>query len=180
MSGVFGATMPTPTTLCISDKDYDAECDLIEADLPPLCRRHQSRSVLDLGCGTGNARISAGSPRLRGRRRRAVAEHAGPGARKARRRSAKRAESAFSRAISGTSTSGRPFDAALMMFAVLGYQLENADVLSALRTARRHLHPGGLLIVDVWSGPAVLHRPAIGARQGHPRRDGTDLACGFR
>ena len=26
----------------------------------------------------------------------------------------------------------RQFDAALMMFAVLGYQLENADVLSAL------------------------------------------------
>jgi hypothetical protein len=43
-----------------------------------------------------------------------------------------------------------------MMFAVLGYQLENRDVLAALRTARKHLHAGGLFIFDVWYGPAVL------------------------
>jgi SAM-dependent methyltransferase len=53
---------------------------------------------------------------------------------------------------------GRQFDAALMMFAVLGYQLENADVLAALKTARQHLQVGGLLIFDVWYGPAVLHQ----------------------
>ena len=48
-----------------------------------------------------------------------------------------------------------------MMFAVLGYQLENADVLSALRTARRHLRSSGLLVFDVWYGPAVLReRPS--------------------
>ena len=52
----------------------------------------------------------------------------------------------------------RHFDAALMMFAVLGYQLENADVLSALKAARQHLRSGGLLIFDVWYGPAVLHQ----------------------
>ncbi len=50
------------------------------------------------------------------------------------------------------------FDAALMMFAVLGYQLANDDAVHALRTARRHLRPGGLLIFDVWYGPAVLHQ----------------------
>jgi len=48
------------------------------------------------------------------------------------------------------------FDASLMMFAVLGYQLENSDVVAALRSARRHLRPGGILIFDVWYGPAVL------------------------
>src|SRR5262249_4766932 len=52
----------------------------------------------------------------------------------------------------------RQFDAALMMFAVLGYQLENDDVLAALRNARRHLAPGGLFIFDVWYGPAVLRQ----------------------
>jgi SAM-dependent methyltransferase len=56
---------------------------------------------------------------------------------------------------------GRQFDAALLMFAVLGYQIDNADVIAALRTARRHLRPGGLLLFDVWYGPAVLfQRPA--------------------
>jgi hypothetical protein len=42
------------------------------------------------------------------------------------------------------------------MFAVLGYQKEDTDVLAALRTAHAHLRPGGLLICDVWYGPAVL------------------------
>jgi SAM-dependent methyltransferase len=48
------------------------------------------------------------------------------------------------------------FDAALLMFAVLGYQLSNADVLAALGTARRHMRAGGVLFFDVWYGPAVL------------------------
>jgi hypothetical protein len=56
---------------------------------------------------------------------------------------------------------GRRFDAALMMFAVLGYQLANEDVIAALRAARRHLDPGGLFLFDVWYGPAVLfQRPS--------------------
>jgi hypothetical protein len=43
-----------------------------------------------------------------------------------------------------------------MMFAVLGYQKTNSDVLAALKTARHHLAPDGLLILDVWYGPAIL------------------------
>jgi len=47
------------------------------------------------------------------------------------------------------------------MFAVLGYQLENVDVISSLKTANRHLRPGGLFLFDVWFGPAVLkQRPS--------------------
>jgi SAM-dependent methyltransferase len=48
------------------------------------------------------------------------------------------------------------FDASLMMFAVLGYQLENRDVLAALRSARQHMRSGAILIFDVWYGLAVL------------------------
>jgi SAM-dependent methyltransferase len=51
---------------------------------------------------------------------------------------------------------GRRFDAVLMMFTVLGYQLEDADLMATLATVRRHLEPGGLFIFDVWNGPAVL------------------------
>lgn len=47
-------------------------------------------------------------------------------------------------------------DAVLMMFTVLGYQLENEDVAAALRTVRKHLRPGGVFIFDVWYGPTVL------------------------
>src|SRR5438445_10749849 len=56
---------------------------------------------------------------------------------------------------------GQTFDAALMMFAVLGYQIGNADVQAALVTARRHLKPHGLFFCDFWYGPAVLaQRPS--------------------
>src|SRR5262249_32736605 len=50
---------------------------------------------------------------------------------------------------------GRAFDAALMMFNVLGYMWDNDHLLSALRRVRRHLHPGGLFAFDIWYGPAV-------------------------
>jgi SAM-dependent methyltransferase len=56
---------------------------------------------------------------------------------------------------------GERFDAALLMFAVLGYQLSNLDVRAALESARRHVRPHGLLFADVWYGPAVLaQRPS--------------------
>ena len=59
------------------------------------------------------------------------------------------------------------FDAVLMMFAVLGYQHTNAEVLGALATARAHLEVGGLLAFDVWYGPAVLReRPGHRAHLG--------------
>jgi SAM-dependent methyltransferase len=48
------------------------------------------------------------------------------------------------------------FDAALMMFAVLGYQVEEAHIRNVLRAARRHVRPDGLLVFDVWHGAAVL------------------------
>lgn len=78
-----------------------------------------------------------------------------------------------------TFRSERRFDAALMMFAVIGYQLEDEDVVAALRTARTHLVDGGLLLFDGWYGPAVLHqRPSdriktVETRDGVIRRRAT-------
>ena len=69
----------------------------------------------------------------------------------------------------------RNFDAVLMMFAVLGYQLDNADVLSALRTARRHLRSGGIFIFDVWYGPAVLRERPSQRIKVIPREEGEQI-----
>jgi SAM-dependent methyltransferase len=54
---------------------------------------------------------------------------------------------------------GGQFDAVLVMFAVIGYQLTNDDVRALLRTARRHVRPGGVLIFDAWHGPGVIADP---------------------
>ena len=47
-------------------------------------------------------------------------------------------------------------DAAIAIFAVMGYQTTNDALESALRNAAKHLNPGGLLIFDGWFGPAVI------------------------
>ena len=48
------------------------------------------------------------------------------------------------------------FDAAVAMFAVMGYQTTNSDFEAALGSVHRHLNDGGLFVFDVWFGPAVL------------------------
>lgn len=131
-----------------ADKDYAAECDLIEEAL----RRYgngRMNSILDLGCGTGShaIRLAERGYELTGVD---VSDDMLCGA---------RAKSDEIRWILGdlrTVDAGGPFDAALMMFAVLSYQHANDDVLAALVNARRHLRLGGLLVLDTWYGPAVI------------------------
>lgn len=135
-----------------SDKAYAAECDLIENVLG----RHvpsKVRAILDLGCGTGGHAIRLAS---RGYDVTGVD------------RSAEMLRHAASKAVSTgvavrliegdlrTVEIGELFDVVLLMFAVMSYQTTNDEVLAALRSAHRHLRPGGVVIFDVWYGPGVL------------------------
>lgn len=154
MSEPFGAVYAGCYDALYQEKDYAAECDLIEQ----LFRTYgdgQIKRVLDLGCGTGNHAFPLAargfevigvdrSDSMLAKARAKAPEHP-----------------VFYQGDIRTVDLGRQFDAALLMFAVLGYQLDNPDVIAALRAARRHLRPGGLLLFDVWYGPAVLfQRPS--------------------
>jgi SAM-dependent methyltransferase len=157
LSGVFGDSYASTYDAVYAEKDYESECDLVER----LLREYSdvpARAVLDLGCGTGGHALP-----LAARGYEVVGVD----------RSEAMLELARLKAVSVASSAtfrhgdlrdvriDRAFDAVLILFAVLGYQTGNDDVLAALRTAHAHLRPGGLLLFDVWYGPAVLRmRPA--------------------
>jgi SAM-dependent methyltransferase len=153
---VFGKEYADQYDTFYHDKDYEAECDLIEE----VFRRYADKpvkSILDLGCGTGNHAIPLarrGYQVTGVDRSSEMVEHA-----KAKLQSQTLPSQLQPQFLEGDVRSldlGNTFDAVLMMFAVLGYQLTNDDVLAGLRTVRRHLRPGGLFVCDVWYGPAVL------------------------
>jgi len=52
--------------------------------------------------------------------------------------------------------SGPPFDAAVCLFDSIGYAITNERVLATLRGIRRHLRPGGVLVLEFWHAAAML------------------------
>src|SRR5439155_10485688 len=151
--GVFGRDYAAAYDDLYRDKGYLAECDLIERVFETY-GQIAVRRVLDLGCGTGGHAVPlaqrgydvVGVDRSRDMLERAHAQNS---------------PARFELGEIGDLNLGETFDAALMMFAVLGYQVGNTDVQAALATARRHVRPSGLFFCDFWYGPAVLaQRPS--------------------
>ena len=150
---VFGQVYADQYDLLYTDKDYEAECDLIE-DVFRKYGNREIKTILDLGCGTGNHAI----PLVR-RGYQVTGVDISEDMLACARAKSQSAGSEGQNFLHGDVRSidlHRTFDAVLMMFAVLGYQTTNDDVLATLRTVRRHLQLGGLFICDVWYGPAVL------------------------
>ncbi len=155
MTAIFGQAYAGAYDAFYAEKDYDAECDTIEGAF----RRYAVapvHTVLDLGCGTGNhaLRMARRGYAVTGidlsaeMLRRAHAKADGAGLAVEFHQGDVRYFDAFA-----------TFDAALLMFAVLGYQHDDEDVLETFRNIRRHLRPGGLLTFDAWYGPGVLADP---------------------
>lgn len=154
MSEVFGKEYAKRYDAVHRAKPYDEECALIER----LVSAHGSsggRRVLDLGCGTGGHALALA---------RRGYQVTGVDTSSAMLRQAEQKASALSGASRPRFVEGDMqhlalpdrFDVCVMMYAVLGYQLENDAALRTLAAARQHLDPGGLVLGDVWFGPAVL------------------------
>src|SRR6185503_18482253 len=136
-------------------KDYEGEADLIERLLAGHGKYRPCR-VLDIGCGTGrHAFVLARrgyevtgidrSPFMLEHARTALSAEASEGPKAPR----------FVAADARQFQLGERFAVALMMFTVLGYQHDDADLSSALSSVRAHLEPEGLFLFDVWNGLAV-------------------------
>jgi SAM-dependent methyltransferase len=156
---VFGTYAQFYDTL-YQDKDYQAECDFLEQ---VFARYTQAplRTILDLGCGTGGHAfpLTQRGYEVMGIDR---SEEMLAAARAKITPALERSNvPTFQRGDIRNLDLGRTFDAVIAMFAVISYQTSNEDLQAALRTARRHLQPGGLFVFDAWFGPAVLtDRPA--------------------
>jgi SAM-dependent methyltransferase len=159
---VFGQTYSGIYDHLYAEKNYDEECAALQRAFEHV-EGGRVTTVLDLGCGTGNHswRLASRGFDVTGVDRSEsmidIARGKGkPGAPPPR----------FLVQDLRELKVGQTFDAAIMMFAVLGYMTDNDDVLSTLRGIRRHLRPGGVLVFDVWYGPGVLRdRPGQRVRE---------------
>jgi SAM-dependent methyltransferase len=163
VTGVFGEPYADLYDAVYGEKDYGAECALVERVLGEHARGPRTR-LLDLGCGTGNHALP-----LAARGWQVTGVDRSPEMLAHARTKLPVAGAGSARFVEGdirTIDLGSTFDAALMMFAVLCYQTANRDVSAALAAVRRHLRPGGLFVFDVWYGPAVLvQRPSSRFRE---------------
>lgn len=137
-----------------AEKNYDIECDLVEAAIK-LHGPGPTTTFLDVGCGTGGHAIGLTS---RGYDVTGV-DLSADMLKHAREKAVALLPSRQPTWICGdvkTFDAGKRFDVAIMMFAVVGYLTLNEDVMKGLRNIRRHLNPGSLFICDFWYGPSVL------------------------
>jgi len=134
-------------------KDYAAECDRIEEEI-----RANSQSkvhkILDLGCGTGGHSYILAE---RGFQVCGIDQSETMLAIAKEKASKTNLPVCFFQGDIRDISLDDTYDAAIMMFAVLGYLTETNDIITALRTIRNHLNHNSLLIMDFWYGPAVLH-----------------------
>lgn len=135
-------------------KDYRGECDLVEAAFKRFGA--DPKTLLDVGCGTGKHLIELAR---RGYGTSGVDLSAAMLEQARISSAAELPESERPELLCGDARDfdfGRTFDAAIMMFAVIGYLTTNDDVLAGLRNIRRHLDTGALFVCDFWYGPTVL------------------------
>lgn len=137
--------------LVYKDKDYLSEADYIDA----LISKHApgSKTVLDLGCGTGRHDfiLAEKGYKVTGiEKSKSMFEIANGNV------SGKNGKLSFLNGDIRSFELDRKFDVIISLFHVMSYQTTNKDLSSAFLNALNHLEKDGIFIFDFWYGPAVL------------------------
>lgn len=147
--------------LLYRDKDYAKEAQFIHQLIQ--CHFPGAQSILDLGCGTGTHGITLvkegyqvhGVDLSAGMLHQANNQHACLPA-------DLQAQLHFSQGDIRYIRLNQTFDVVLALFHVISYQTTNDDIQAVFETVRHHLKPRGIVIFDVWYGPAVLNnQPSV-------------------
>lgn len=155
MTEAFGSLYAEGYDFMYREKDYKAECDLLESIWAETGTR--VKTVLDLGCGTGAHSLELAargyevtgvdiSPEMI-----AIAER--------KKDEAGAVNVAYYVSDIADVDLGREFDAAIMMFNVIGYLADRDQRQAALTNVRKHLDAGSPFVFDFWYGPALLEDP---------------------
>lgn len=137
-----------------SQKNYRAECDLIEEAAGRFLPA-RPQSILDVGCGTGGHAIELAKRHYKLTGIDLSSAMLGLAQEKASRHTFSHQPHFVQGDIRSFDT-GQSYDAAIMMFAVIGYLNKNTDVHQGLKNIRRHLRQGALFVCDFWYGASVL------------------------
>ncbi len=118
--------------------------------------KEKPRTILDLGCGTGNHDLP-----LARRGYRVTGLDLSPHQLAMARRKARRARLPirFLQSDMRSFDLGTTFDAVICMFGAFGYLLNPSDAVGALRSVRRHVRPDGLFVYEFWQSSGVLSPP---------------------
>lgn len=155
-------------------KDYGAEADDLHALIQ--ARRPGAASLLDVACGTGAHLLHL----------RRHYEVAGVDLEPAMLEEARKRlpDVALTQGDMRSFELDRTFDAITCLFSAIGYMRSTAELDQALQTLRKHLSPGGIVVVDgwvrreSWRDPGIVHAVSgatdglAAARVGRSRREG--------
>jgi len=134
--------------------DYEGDVDFLERVFRRF--RRKPRTILDLGCGTGNHDLPLAR---RGYEVTGIDRSQAMLVRARRKAAAAGVEVRFIRGDMPSVDLGRTFDAAVCMFGAFGYLLTPRDIARCLRSVRRHLSSTGLFVFEFWQGSAARPSP---------------------
>ncbi|MCF6147394.1 MAG: class I SAM-dependent methyltransferase [Candidatus Kuenenia sp.] len=138
-----------------NDKDYASEGNFIDSIIKKY--RPNAKSILNLGCGTGNHDflLAQKGYEITG------IDCSESNIKKAHLKLMDIDEFKncldFQNGDIRTYRASKTYDIVISLFHVISYQIINADLKSVFETVKIHLNKNGLFIFDCWYGPAVLH-----------------------